>query len=242
MSTVRALDGLRYGFKLLGLALVVLVVGGVLVAGGGALAASGLDPANPARSQLPRTVGGGVVALVGVLWLAGGWLGILYKLIADGVGAGLAGTGPATAGDATAATTEEAAPESASEVSDGAAGATGAEEPMDVGGADDAVAGGEPAVGADEPIAGSEADEGGPADGPSGEELDRVVSQATEPSDDEPYGGPADGGAASGTAGEPEPVEETGAAGEEEFEASFEDVEDTTDEAGDWEPLDEDDL
>lgn len=222
MATLRTLDGLRYGFKLLGLFLVVLVVTGLLVGVGGLLASAGIDTANPAQSDPLPAAAGGFVALLGVLWLYGASLGLLHKFVADSVatGIGLSGSEPAGAG----AAEEEPSADDAS-----AAGATAVggvepddEQPDPVPEPDPADAEStavrddpaDPDTFADEETGAPGADPTGTAGTDtgtevSGEELDRMVSEATEPADDGVTEDPA-GTAAGGDVptSDPDPVEE----------------------------------
>lgn len=298
MATVRTLDGLKYGFKLLGLSLAVLVVGGLLVGIGGIIASTGLNVANPAQSDLLPAVAGGFVALIGLLWLYGASLGLLHKLVADSVATGVRLSGGEDRGTTGAADNEQSADDVADETTAvGSVGTAGDDsrspisdpEPTTTESAEanDDLSGSGPWDDdtAENPVSDSETAESDVAEAdigtePSGEELDRVVSEATEPTDDEfeatendrdpveedTYGAGAadrtgeayddqsgdDGADETGEADaygtdpqddyvaetDPEAVE----ADETAEDVAFEDIEDTTDEPGDWEPLDEDDL
>jgi hypothetical protein len=322
MSTVRTLDGLKYGFKFLGLSLLVLVVGGLFIGGGAALAAGGIDTSTPTQSTLTPAVGGGVVlSLVGVLWVYGASLGLLHKFVADSVATGVdlteSGGGDAEeaaepedeseeTGAAEASAAEGQPTASSAGVDDSGPVAAASDDTDDTSGqtADTGTADtGSTWDGARDDAAtdpdSATSDTGATIDGePSGEELDRVVSEATEPSADEggAVAGPStasdrdpdpveeDAYGAGATSSTDEPYDDTGTgtdeyragagepagygaeqadsdieradiyrvedgpapdveADEEAVEdAAFEDIEDTTDEPGDWEPLDEDDL
>lgn len=376
MTTVRITDGLRYGFRFLGLSLSLVLVCGAALAGGGAFARTGFDAANPANSQLLQVAAGGLVALVGGLSLLGVTAGLLYKFVADSVATGVetaalegstapvdgaaettpdeaesttdtgadadavpadedtadggpvdadessgaSETPPDTASDGTAPETAEARARDVLEASrDATPGATSRRAETDVTAEAESTAG-VPETGGDDPsaatvsepsagetretatAAGDERERGdergdtkegaggASADGPvwseepRGEELDRVVSEATEPdaapstATDPDAGRPAadpvpdaDDGTVPETGSEDpeldlfsetdapatpeaepesppdgsEPIDDghgEASAEEDGFDPDFEDVEDTTDEPGDWAPLDEDDL
>ena len=77
MTAVGVLDGIKYGFVLLGYFVAVFVVGAVLIGIGGAVGAGG-------------TGGNDVVfAVVGGLVVLAGSFGVLYKIIADGARRGV---------------------------------------------------------------------------------------------------------------------------------------------------------
>jgi hypothetical protein len=110
MTTVRIVDGLKYGFRFLGLYLGLLLVSGAVVVGGLAIAGDpvlslrgGTLVLTPNLAAASQTVLGGfaVVAIGALLWLAFSF-GLLYKLIADavstGVGLSTHRAGPAVAG------------------------------------------------------------------------------------------------------------------------------------------------
>ena len=289
MSTVRTLEGLRYGFKFLGLSLLVLVVGGLLIGGGAALTTQGLDVSQPTQSAITPAVGGGaVLALVGVLWVYGASLGLLHKFVADSVATGVDLTEPGR--DTVDAMTDAEADPDEARTGEGSAvegqptaGGTGVGDS-----APSAAAGGDTAEAFEQTADTGTADAGSTWDGergtadaatdpgastadaeatvdgePSGRELDRVVSEATEPSaagGPDPVEGDEYGAGTSEPAGYgseqadddvgqvdryrvkegPEPDGEVD--GEAVEDTGIEDIEDTTDESGDWEPLDEDDL
>lgn len=335
MTTISIVDGLKYGFKFLGLSLALVLLSGAFLAGGAALAGTGLDAQAPMESDATSVAAGALLTLVGVLGLYGGTFGLLHKFIADSVGAGVvaarteADRPPATTG--TADTADDTATEQQSSATAGpeTAAAAGATAAADESGAPEAQAsvqqpqpstggtvagqaqsgtaatapeagsGGEPTASqvgtederqnaddgansqaVDRPDAGAadRPDAEGVPDDPSGEVLDKVVSEATDPGREQPEG-PAE---APPTQPEPvddarnradqfEPAAEEGGVpaddgvedevAEPTYDADFEgeegtsdgtdhpmggggdpDIEDTTDEPGDWEPLDEDDL
>lgn len=250
MTAVGTVDGLKYGFRYLAILVGVLLLAGAFIAGGGALAYSGLDVANPTGSEPVPVLAGGFVALVGVVGLHGMVFGLLYKFVADSVVAGVeasdlqvavdedltleaaelsvpvatgrstATEAPATAADAAetdVADADEAAPTDTSPAVDGP-DATDSSPPADDRSAEaDAAVDAEVetvASGAAEPGGRAEGGTGGPAE-PTGEELDRVVSEATGPgatpgSEDEQETGPELFGEVEGTADE-EPVPASGA-------------------------------
>lgn len=81
MTAVDIREGVRYGFVLLGYFLVIFVVGGVLVEVGAELLLN--------FENLLAAVAGTVAILLGLLVLSAGLSGIAYKIIADGVEAGI---------------------------------------------------------------------------------------------------------------------------------------------------------
>lgn len=88
MTTVRIVDGARYGFKFVGLVFGLLVISGVLFTLGGLLATGGeLTPALAFGEPL-MLAGGGFFGLAGVVVLYAGTVGLFHKLIADSVTAG----------------------------------------------------------------------------------------------------------------------------------------------------------
>jgi len=81
MVAVNVIDGVKYGFRLLGYLLVVLVVGGLLLAVGGNFVSGPLGRGgNPILALIF------ILAGVGVIYAGG--LGLMYKVIADGVEVG----------------------------------------------------------------------------------------------------------------------------------------------------------
>lgn len=155
MTTVGIVDGLKYGFRYLAVLVGVVLLSGSFVAGGGALAYTGLDLSRPLGSEVLPVVAGGFVALVGLLVFHGMLFGLVYKFLADSVVAGVeaadvavalsdeatiavedtAEGGAAVAGQATAATaadTAEAAGEGETarrgDRDDGGVGTTGTQE------------------------------------------------------------------------------------------------------------------
>lgn len=88
MTSVSRKDGFRYGFYIFAYWLVLLVVSGVLVAGGAYLV--DLQPlgAVGANREGALVVLGGFAAFLGVLVFGSGQVGLVYKVVADGVDAG----------------------------------------------------------------------------------------------------------------------------------------------------------
>lgn len=89
MPAVNAMDGITYGFRLIGYFLAVGIVGGVVTIVGSGFMGAGAAPgvggsANPGMALL-----GGLIALAGVLVIYAGTLGVMYKVIGDGVKAGI---------------------------------------------------------------------------------------------------------------------------------------------------------
>jgi hypothetical protein len=85
MATVNPIDGIKYGFRLLGYGVAVLVLGGIVFGIGGMIARN-------------SPIIGGIIAIVGSLILVAGFLGLQYKVIADGVKAGIKDAGVAMGG------------------------------------------------------------------------------------------------------------------------------------------------
>jgi hypothetical protein len=84
MAAVSVLGGIKYGFRLIGYALGVLIIGIVVAVVGFLLLNSGGGRfgAGPGAGQLLLSAG---VVLLGVLIIFAGVLGSLYKVVADGV-------------------------------------------------------------------------------------------------------------------------------------------------------------
>jgi len=85
MVAVNVVDGVKYGFRLLGYLLAVTIVGFVLIAIGGAFAPGPFDSGNPILAL--------IFVLAGVAIIYAGGLGLLYKVIADGVEMGMLSAG-----------------------------------------------------------------------------------------------------------------------------------------------------
>lgn len=83
MTLVSAEEGVRYGFQLLGYLLAVGIGGGIIVVIGGAMSEN-------------SPILGGIIAFAGVLVIYAGGLGLLYKVIADGVKTGVEGANGST--------------------------------------------------------------------------------------------------------------------------------------------------
>ena len=84
MTAVGVLDGIKYGFVMLGYFVAVFVVGAVLIGIGGAVGAGGTG-----GNDVVFAVVGGLLALVGGLVVLAGSFGVLYKIIADGARRGV---------------------------------------------------------------------------------------------------------------------------------------------------------
>lgn len=82
MTAVGIRSGVKYGFLLMGYFIGVFIIGGLL-SGAGILVAS--------SDSIALTIGGGLLALIGVVIIYAGSMGVLYKVIADGVETGVAG-------------------------------------------------------------------------------------------------------------------------------------------------------
>jgi hypothetical protein len=90
MTAVRSADSAKYGIKLFAYLLVVVLIGGGGIALGVAIglpeARALLGPGSASRAEL---AGGAVLAFLGLVVLLTGLLGMVYKLIADAVAAGV---------------------------------------------------------------------------------------------------------------------------------------------------------
>jgi hypothetical protein len=84
MAAVSVIDGVKYGFVLLGYFIAVFLTGGVILGIGAAVSAGGTN-----GNDAAFVVVGGLLALVGGLVVLAGLFGVLYKIIADGVGRGI---------------------------------------------------------------------------------------------------------------------------------------------------------
>jgi hypothetical protein len=92
MTTVRIVDGARYGFKMVGLVFGLLVVSGVLFTLGGLLATGGeltVQGSLLASGRPAMLAAGGFFGLAGVVVFYAGTVGLVHKLIADSVTAGV---------------------------------------------------------------------------------------------------------------------------------------------------------
>jgi len=94
MATVSTIDGIKYGFRLLGYGIAVFIIALVVIAIGGAIGQS-------------SEIVGGIIVLIGVLILYAGVLGTLYKVIADGVSVGVSDAGVAMGGGQAAQTQQQ---------------------------------------------------------------------------------------------------------------------------------------
>jgi type IV secretory pathway VirB6-like protein len=77
MTNVNPIDGIKYGFQLMGYVVAVFVVGFIIMGVGGLFANTG------------SAIIGGLVVLVGFLTFFAGFAGVQYKIIADGVEKGM---------------------------------------------------------------------------------------------------------------------------------------------------------
>src|SRR6056297_1743798 len=101
MTTVRIVDGMKYGFKLLSFFIAVSLICGAFIAGGVLIYQDARAMVNPELNQYyGRLAAGGLVALVGSLGLTGSVIGFGHKFIADSVTAGYEAA-DATPADAT---------------------------------------------------------------------------------------------------------------------------------------------
>ncbi|WP_123535117.1 hypothetical protein [Halosimplex salinum] len=87
MTTVSAVNGLAYGFKVMAVFGVVLTVAAVLTAVGTNMIATArtVSYLGGVATDWPRLIAGAVLSLTGGLTLYAGSMGLLYKVIADGV-------------------------------------------------------------------------------------------------------------------------------------------------------------
>ncbi len=88
MEHVRVAESLKYGLKLFGYLLTVVVVGGGGMALGVALAGPEVTDGVTDELQSPELLGGVILALLGLVVWGGGSLAVTYKLIADAVSRG----------------------------------------------------------------------------------------------------------------------------------------------------------
>jgi len=77
MVAVNTTDAIKYGFRLLGYLLAVFVAGGVLIMVGAGFMPTGFSGGNPILGLL--------FWIAGIVVIYAGSLGMLYKVIADGV-------------------------------------------------------------------------------------------------------------------------------------------------------------
>ncbi len=84
-QTVSTTGGIKYGFKLLGYFLAVGIVGGIIAAIGGGIAAASAGTGPYADPNIGGTLVGGLISLFGVAVIYAGLLGTTYKVIADAV-------------------------------------------------------------------------------------------------------------------------------------------------------------
>jgi len=85
MATVNPIDGIKYGFRLIGYGIAVLLLGSIVFFVGGIVAQN-------------SPIIGGIIAIIGSLIFIAGLLGLQYKVIADGVEAGVEDAGVAMGG------------------------------------------------------------------------------------------------------------------------------------------------
>ena len=84
MTAVNVVDGVKYGFVLLGYFIAVFIAGGVLFGIGLAVSAGGTE-----GNSVGFVLVGGLLALIGGLVINAGLFGVLYKIVADGVQRGI---------------------------------------------------------------------------------------------------------------------------------------------------------
>ncbi len=92
MTAIRSVDGLKYGVRLGVLFVVVLGVGGVLLALAAEVGEAAIIVDERSVSSIPRTdlAAGGVLAVLGLLTVFSGVFGVVHKLVADSVAVGMA--------------------------------------------------------------------------------------------------------------------------------------------------------
>ena len=81
---MNVVDGVKYGFVLLGYFIAVFVLGGAIFGIGLAVSAGGTE-----GNSVGFVVVSGLLALVGGLVINAGLFGVLYKIVADGVQRGI---------------------------------------------------------------------------------------------------------------------------------------------------------
>lgn len=90
MTTVRIVDGLKYGFKLLGIFIAVTLVCGAFIAGGAYIYRDARAMVNPTQMEYyGQIAASGLIVLVGALGLVGSTIALSHKFIADSVIAGI---------------------------------------------------------------------------------------------------------------------------------------------------------
>jgi hypothetical protein len=97
-NTVSVREGIEYGFSLLAYILGVGVAGGIVIAIGFVLFDGG---------GISAAIGG-LLFLVGIIVIYAGFLGIAYKVIADGVKVGIEAADGDMSGESTASTSTTA--------------------------------------------------------------------------------------------------------------------------------------
>ena len=86
MVAVNAVDGIKYGFRLIGYLIAVGLIGGGIMFVGFLLVGD------------ENFIIGGILSLIGYLVFFAGQFGIIYKIIADGVSTGVSDAGMAVGG------------------------------------------------------------------------------------------------------------------------------------------------
>lgn len=114
MATTSFSESFKYGIRLFGLFVLVVLFGGGALAGGAALAVPEiLVWRGTGAAETPYIAGGLILAVLGFSTLVSGQFGLIYKLIADGVAQGNAdpavdlAAGPAESEESETATDEQ---------------------------------------------------------------------------------------------------------------------------------------
>lgn len=134
MTAVGLTDVFKYGSKFLGYLLVVVVLGGGLLAAGASLTAlGGGSLTDPSVSTLTdtRIAVGSLLTVAGVVVTLIGTFGLAHKFAADALATGLAQSGAFGASAAEAATADASAESDADEDVEGDAGVEAAEESLE---------------------------------------------------------------------------------------------------------------
>lgn len=77
MVNINAIEGIKYGFRLMGYVVLVYIIGLLLMVFGTGMLESGSE------------IIGGLLSLIGIVSIFAGFLGMGYKVIADGVEKGI---------------------------------------------------------------------------------------------------------------------------------------------------------
>jgi hypothetical protein len=84
MTAVNMVDGIRYGFQIIGYVIGVAILGGIVVAIGSGILGAGTGGLRSDGNPIMILIGGGIWIL-GASIIYAGFIGSMYKMIADGV-------------------------------------------------------------------------------------------------------------------------------------------------------------